>query len=146
MTAVLTTPTVFVCAAPADLAAARATARDAGVVTAVTHLHTEVCGATLPAGPGGHIFVPATVIDRCDRYGTPHGPRPRAGAGERWLADVPLGQDTMVALHVPGAGPSGTHRRPDRWSLGLGWYASASPTGFSPTPHTTCAAAGSRAP
>jgi len=137
MTAVLTSPVPAVPVAPvapvapADVAGLRAVARDAGVVAAVTLLHTGLGGAVLPAGPGGHVFVPTDVMRRCDAYGTPDGPRtwPRAGAGERWLADVPLGPDTMIALHVPGAGPGagpgsgpdGAGRTPDGWSLGLGW-------------------------
>lgn len=120
MSAVLNAPRF---AAPADVAGARALARDAGPVAAVTFLHAELGGAVLPAGPGGHVFVPKDVVQRCDAYGTPDGPRPwpRGGAGERWLADVPLGPHTMVALHVPGAGPGGAHLTPDAWSLGLGW-------------------------
>ncbi|WP_432828450.1 hypothetical protein [Dactylosporangium sp. CA-092794] len=107
--------------APADLTHGRAVARESGVVAAVTALHAELGGAVLPAGPGGHVFLPEGVVQRSDLYGTPDGPRVRAGAGERWLAEVPIGPDTMVALHVLGAGPGGDARTPDAWSVGLGW-------------------------
>jgi hypothetical protein len=106
---------------PADLARGRAVARESGIVAAVTILHAELGGAVLPAGPGGHVFVPEGVAQRCDVYGTPDGPDMRAFAAERWLGEVPLGPDTMVALHVPGAGPGGDDRAPDAWSVGLGW-------------------------
>jgi hypothetical protein len=120
VTAVLSAPAApDAPAVPVGTAVLRAAARDSGAVAAVTLLHTGLGGAVLPAGPGGHVFLPGDVVERCDAYGTPDGPRPRTG--ERWLADVPLGSDTMVALHVPGAGPGGAHPTPDAWSLGLGW-------------------------
>ncbi|MFY1638269.1 hypothetical protein ACN27F_34125 [Solwaraspora sp. WMMB335] len=110
--------------APTDLARGRAVAREAGIVAALTFLHAELGGALLPAGPSGHVFVPEGVARRCDTFSTPDGPRVRAGATERRLAEVRLGPDTMVALSVPGGGPGGGpggDGRPDAWSIGLGW-------------------------
>lgn len=110
-------------ATPVDLSGMRAAARDDGVVAALTLLHARLGGVVLPVGPGGHVFMPRTITRRCDAYSTSDGSRRwlPAGAGERWLADVPLGPDTMVALHVPGAGPTGTYRAPGGWSVGLAW-------------------------
>jgi alkylation response protein AidB-like acyl-CoA dehydrogenase len=90
-------------------------------VAAVTALHAEIDGAILPAGPAGHVFLPEHLVRRCDGYGTPSGPEVRAGAAERRLGEVAVGPDTMVALHIPGAGPGGGDSGPDTWSVGLGW-------------------------
>lgn len=104
-----------------DTAGFRAVARTGGPVVALTALHEEIGEDVLPAGAGGHVFVPDGVEARCDRYETPAGPRPRTPGLERPVGQVVLGADTLRALHVPGAGPAGYRDRPAPWSVGLGW-------------------------
>ncbi|WP_117212767.1 hypothetical protein [Allorhizocola rhizosphaerae] len=92
----------------------RAVAFAHGAAAALTLLHAETSAGVLPAGPGGHVFVPEHIESACDRYETPDGPRARDGAREEPLGGVSAG---LVALRIRGAGP--THG--GAWPSGVAW-------------------------
>lgn len=91
-----------------------------GAVSALVLLHGATSPGVLPAGPGGHVFVPRETEATCDRYRTPAGPRPRGvGADEHRLGRIALGGRELTALRVDGSGPPAGG--PDGWDTGLAW-------------------------
>lgn len=90
----------------------RAVAYTHGAAAALTLLHAETSPGVLPAGPGGHVFVPEHIEAGCDRYETPVGARARDGTREERLD----GPDGLAVLRIRGAGPSG-----GGWPSGVGW-------------------------
>ncbi|MHC0433717.1 acyl-CoA dehydrogenase family protein [Streptomyces sp. O3] len=97
--------------APApSVAQLAALARDEGLVPALLALHRTVTPAVLPAGPGGHLLVPATLAAE-PRYTSPDGPRARtSGASLERLGRVRGGprhtDGWLEALRIDGAGPA----------------------------------------
>ncbi|WP_330172420.1 hypothetical protein OG875_01725 [Streptomyces sp. NBC_01498] len=91
-----------------------------GPVSALIQLHDATSPGVLPAGPGGHVFVPREAEATCDRYGASAGPRPRgAGADEHRLGLIALEGRELIALRVDGSGPPAGE--PDGWATGLAW-------------------------
>ncbi|MDX3854834.1 hypothetical protein [Streptomyces sp. AK02-01A] len=100
----------------------RDAAYEHGAAAALVLLHTEAVPGVLPAGPGGHVFVPLTVEAVCDRHETPTGPRAReSGAAEEFLGRIPSGEQEMIALRVAGSGPVPAGDTPGAWPTGLAW-------------------------
>jgi hypothetical protein len=99
----------------------RTTARESGPVPALVLLHGEVSAGVLPAGPGGHVLVPAEVEALCDRYEASAGQRSRGSGNERALGWIPTGGGALVALRITGAGPARFGFPPGGWSSGLAW-------------------------
>lgn len=109
-----------VTAAPGGPERHRDTAYRDGPVAALILLHDTTGAGVLPAGPGGHVFVPRETEATCDRYQTPLGPRPRgAGTGERPLGRITVDGRELTALRIDGSGPPGGE--PDGWATGLAW-------------------------
>ncbi|MEU0522078.1 hypothetical protein [Streptomyces niveus] len=91
-----------------------------GPVAALIQLHDATGPGVLPAGPGGHVFVPRETEATCDRYQTLLGPRPRgAGTGERVLGRTTVDGRELTALRIDGSGPPAGE--PDGWATGLAW-------------------------
>lgn len=91
-----------------------------GPVAALLLLHGATGPGVLPAGPGGHVFVPREIEATCDRHQTLLGPRPRGGGtGEHRLGHVTVYGRELTALRVDGSGPPAGE--PDGWATGLAW-------------------------
>ncbi|MFD5895312.1 hypothetical protein [Streptomyces sp. NPDC060366] len=91
-----------------------------GPVAALILLHDGTSPGVLPAGPGGHVFVPRETEATCDRHQTLLGPRPRgAGNGERRLGRTVVDGRELIALRIDGSGPPAGE--PDGWATGLAW-------------------------
>ncbi|PZT77851.1 MULTISPECIES: hypothetical protein [unclassified Streptomyces] len=95
----------------------RRTARDRGLVPALTALHAELAPGMLPLGPAGHVLLPEAVA--ADARGVRRGTRtaPRDRAAESAPRTVRLHGDVLVALRHPL--PPGPENTGDTWGLGL---------------------------
>ncbi len=121
MTATRTAPSGRPTSASGDPDRYRAVARESGVIAALALLHNTVSPGVLPAGPGGHVLVPAEVAALCDLYGTPAGARSRAAAREDQLGRIPTDGGELIALRIAGAGPMGGATDAGRWRAGVAW-------------------------
>ncbi|MEU7343703.1 hypothetical protein ABZ778_07210 [Streptomyces bacillaris] len=95
----------------------RRTARDAGLVAALSALQAEQVPGALPLGPAGHALLPESVAAAA--HGVRRGARtaPRERTAETTLRTVRLYGDTLVALRHPL--PPGPEDPDDPWALGL---------------------------
>ncbi|MGW4898432.1 hypothetical protein ACWEQL_40275 [Kitasatospora sp. NPDC004240] len=103
---------------PADAAAAvRRTARQGGLVAALTALQAELAPGALPLGPAGHALLPEAAARAATTVR--HGGRtaPRDPAAETALPPVRLHGETLLPVRHPL--PSGAAGTDDRWTLGL---------------------------
>ncbi|WP_018492091.1 MULTISPECIES: hypothetical protein [unclassified Streptomyces] len=95
----------------------RRTARDAGLVAALTALQAELAPGALPLGPAGHTLLPEAIAAAA--HGVRRGARtaPRERTAESAPRTVRLHGDTLVALRHPL--PPGPEDPDDPWALGL---------------------------
>ncbi|TGZ03526.1 hypothetical protein [Streptomyces rhizosphaericola] len=95
----------------------RRTAREAGLVAALTALQAELAPGAIPLGPAGHALLPEAVAAAA--HGVRRGARtaPRERTAESAPRTVRLHGDTLVALRHPL--PPGPEGPDDPWALGL---------------------------
>ncbi|MGX7827886.1 hypothetical protein ACTG9Q_22640 [Actinokineospora sp. 24-640] len=94
----------------------QAVAAEFGVVPALARLHAATSPGVLPAGPGGHVLLPAEIAVVCDRFSSPGGARARQDFLEEPLGAVPTDSGELTALRVATAGPADP-----AWAEGVAW-------------------------
>ena len=101
---------------PPHTEAVQAVAAESGIVPALARLHSALSPGVLPAGPGGHVLLPAEIAVVCDRFQAPGGVRDRQDFLEDALGTVPTDSGDLTALRVATAGPAD-----DTWAEGIAW-------------------------